>query len=175
MSSTKMNNPFKRDKEWFVLYTKPRHERKLASRLEAAGWSVFCPLKKTIRQWSDRKKVIEEPLFSSLIFIECEEKDRNKVFINSSAQRYLFWLGKPAVVRRQEIQTLKQWLCNVNDHDESYTELITSGSEVQVNGGPLMGQKGKIEEHRGFQATIKLEPLGVQVRINTQHTPLSTI
>ena len=57
-------------KSWYVLYTKSRHEKKLADRLQSEGWTVYCPLKKTTRQWRDRKKVVEEALFPSAIVWE---------------------------------------------------------------------------------------------------------
>ena len=54
---------------WYVLYTKPRNEKKVAQRLSEAGYTVYCPLQKVRRQWSDRTKVVEEPLFTSYLFI----------------------------------------------------------------------------------------------------------
>ena len=68
---------------WYVLYTKPRHEKRLAERLHSEGRIVFCPLKKTTKQWSDRKKVVEEALFPSFIFVQCQEQDRDLVFVHA--------------------------------------------------------------------------------------------
>ena len=59
---------------WCVLYTKPRNEKKVAERLTGAGYTVYCPLQKVRRQWSDRVKVVEEPLFKGYLFIKIEEK-----------------------------------------------------------------------------------------------------
>ena len=59
---------------WHVLYTKPRNEKKVAERLSGAGYTVYCPLQKVRRQWSDRVKVVEEPLFKGYLFIKIEEK-----------------------------------------------------------------------------------------------------
>ena len=156
---------------WYVLYTKPRHEKKLAERFLSEGWNVYCPLKKTTRQWSDRKKVVEEALFPSFIFIQCADKDREKVFVDASAVRYLYWLRKPAVVRDEEIQSIKQWMGEVN-HEDITIESLPLGSRVRLSGGPLMGETGTVKELRGTQATIVLEQLGIQVRINAQQTPL---
>ena len=68
---------------WHVLYTKPRNEKKVAERLSGAGYTVYCPLQKVRRQWSDRVKVVEEPLFKGYLFIKIEEKKRDEVFILS--------------------------------------------------------------------------------------------
>ncbi len=157
---------------WYVLYTKPRHEKKLAERLLSEGWTVYCPLKKVTKQWSDRKKVVEEALFPSFIFIQCRDQDRNQVFQNASAVRYLYWLGRPAEVRAEEIQSIRHWMGEVN-HQENNIECISVGSNVRINAGPLMGQRGKIIEYRGVQVTVLLEQLRIQLRFKIQETPLT--
>jgi len=160
-------------KSWYVLYTKPRHEKKLAERLESEGWTVYCPLKKTTKQWSDRKKVVKEALFSSFIFIQCQEQDRDQVFVHASAVRYLYWLRKPAIVCSEEIESIRHWMGEVN-HASITIESIPIGSKVRLGAGPLMGQLGRVKECRGGQVTIILDQLGIQVRLKTQHTPLMT-
>ncbi len=88
---------------WFVLYVKPQNEIKVGKALTALGIEVFCPTKKEVRQWSDRKKTVEVPLFKSYVFVKLEAQNRNQVFSVPGVVRYLFWLGKPAVVRDEEI------------------------------------------------------------------------
>ena len=161
-------------KSWYVLYTKPRHEKKLAERLQYRGWTVYCPLKKTTKQWSDRKKVVEEALFPSFIFIQSQEHERDQVFVHASAVRYLHWLGKPAVVSEHEIQTIRQWMGGVNNEDITI-ELIPFESKVRIKGGPLIGVTGTVNELRGNQAIIVLEPLGIQVYLNVKQSQLMAI
>ena len=158
---------------WYVLYTKPRHEKKLAERLQSEGWTVYCPLKKTTKQWSDRKKVIEEALFPSFIFIQCQEQDRDQVFVHASAVRFLYWLRKPAIVRSEEIESIRHWMGEVT-HASITVESIPLGSKVRLGAGPLMGQLGKVKEHRGDQVIIVLDQLGIQVRVKARETPLMT-
>ena len=160
-------------KSWYVLYTKPRHEKKLAERLQSEGWTVYCPLKKTTKQWSDRKKVVEEALFPSFIFIQCQEQDRDQVFLHASAVRYLHWLRKPAIVRSEEIKSIRHWMGEVN-HASITVESIPVGSKVRLGSGSLMGQLGKVKEHRGDQVIIVLDQLGIQVRVKAHETPLMT-
>ena len=160
-------------KSWYVLYTKPRHEIKLAERLQSEGFTVYCPTKKTTKQWSDRKKVVEEALFPSFIFIQCQEQNRDQVFVHASAVRYLYWLRKPAIVRSEEIESIRHWMGEVN-HASITVESIPIGSKVRLGAGPLMGQLGKVLEHRGGQVTIVLEQLGIQVRVKAHNTPLMT-
>ena len=160
-------------KSWYVLYTKPRHEKKLAECLQSEGWTVYCPLKKTTKQWSDRKKVVEEALFPSFIFIQCQEQDRDQVFVLASAVRYLYWLRKPAEVRSEEIKSIRHWMGEVN-HASITVEPIPVRSKVRLSAGPLMGRLGKVKEHRGDQVIIVLDELGIQVRVKAHETPLIT-
>ena len=78
---------------WYVIYTKPRNEKKVAERLQQIGITVYCPMITMIKQWSDRKKKVQIPLLNSYVFVCLEDKEREKVFQVSGVVRYLFWLG----------------------------------------------------------------------------------
>ena len=99
---------------WYVIYTKPKWEKKVAEQLAEAGIDCYCPLITQIRQWSDRKKKVEVPLFNSYVFVQLDESERNSVFQSAGVVRYLFWLGKPAIVRHEEIEVIKKWI-NTSD------------------------------------------------------------
>ena len=75
---------------WYVVYTKPKWEKKVAERLNAIGVIAYCPLITKERQWSDRKKIVHVPLFNSYIFVQIDDKLRNQVFEVPGAIRYLF-------------------------------------------------------------------------------------
>ena len=70
-------NKGKKDLPRYVLYTKPRNEKKVAQRLSEAGCTIYCTLQKARRQWSDRVKVDEEPLFKGYAFIHIEDHKTN--------------------------------------------------------------------------------------------------
>ena len=92
---------------WFAIYTRPKNEKKVTESLEKMGVEVFCPMITQVKQWSDRKKKVKVPLINSYVFVNIEEKDRNVVFQVSGVVRYLFWLGKPAVIKEYDIEVLK--------------------------------------------------------------------
>jgi transcriptional antiterminator RfaH len=75
---------------WYVVYTKPKWEKKVAERLNEIGVVAYCPLISKTSQWTDRKKTVQVPLFNSYIFVQLEEKDRSSVFDVVGAVRYLF-------------------------------------------------------------------------------------
>ena len=69
----------KKDKKWFAIYTKPRWEKKVNSKLLEKGIESWCPVQKKESQWSDRKKIIEDPLFKSYVFVHITEEERLQV------------------------------------------------------------------------------------------------
>src|SRR5690554_2440664 len=93
---------------WYVLHTKPKNEKKVASLLKDLGVEAYCPLRKEVRQWSDRRKMVEMPLLPSMILVNLEEKDRNIVFRVPGSLRYMSWLGGPAVVTQAEVEALQE-------------------------------------------------------------------
>ncbi|MDT0687700.1 UpxY family transcription antiterminator [Autumnicola psychrophila] len=131
--------------QWYVLYTKPKWEIKVSENLQKNNIRVYCPTTTEVKQWSDRKKKVTVPLFRSYLFVHIAEKDRNKVFEVPGVVRYLFWLGKPAIVRDVEIQTIKNWLDDDNI-DELKVEGFSVGDNVKISQGALKDQEALIQE-----------------------------
>lgn len=153
------------DKNWYVLYTKPRHEQKVAQRLSEAGYTTYCPLYKVTRKWSDRTKVVEEPLFRSYIFVHIEDHKREDVFTYPGAVRYLFWLRKPAVVRPVEIQAIQKWLGHY-DHESIEVEDITPGTLIKITTGQFMNEEAILLDQSRNKAVVQLKELGIQLSLD---------
>ncbi|MDF4221152.1 UpxY family transcription antiterminator [Maribacter sp. M208] len=147
-------------KNWYVLYVKPKNEKKVAQRLSALQVEVYCPMIKEVKQWSDRKKTIEAPLFKSYVFINISEGERQRVFDVPGVVRYLYWLGKPAVVRDIEMETLKKWLTDDTVENYSLTKL-ESGDKVAIKYGALKDKKAQIIEIGKTRVRLILEGMGV--------------
>ena len=149
---------------WYVVYTKPKWERKVAEQLEKIGIECYCPLIRVIRQWSDRKKKVEVPLFNSYVFVKLEESERNLVFQSTGAVRYLFWLGKPAIVKDEEIEVIKNWLRAPDSYDVSLTT-IQVGDSIEVESGPFSKQKAIVQEVNKTHYILVLETLGCVLKM----------
>ena len=162
------------DKNWYVLYTKPRHEKKIAERLTGAGYTTYCPLYKVKRQWSDRTKVVEEPLFRSYIFIHIEDHKREEVFTFPGTVRYLFWLRKPAVVRPVEIEAIQKWLGHY-DHDCLEVEDITPGTLVRITSGQFMNEEAILLDQTRNKAVVQLKELGIQLSLDLHNNELLSL
>lgn len=152
-------------KNWYVVYTKPKWEKKVAEQLKEKGVECYCPLIIQVKQWSDRKKKVEVPLFNSYVFVQIEESNRNDVFLSTGVVRYLFWLGKPAIVRDEEIQTIKKWL-DGSQVNEITIEQYQVGDRVKVASGPFSSQEAIIQEVNKTHFVLVLESLGCVLKMN---------
>ena len=150
---------------WLVIYTKPRQEKKLAERLQQAGYTVYCPTQRMKKRWSDRWKWIEQPLFTSHIFIQIDPERRDAVYFVPGFVRFLFWLKRPAQVRPKEIETLKRWL---NDYaPESMTlQKLGPGQRTTLLSGPFQGQEGVVKEMKSERAQLFLEELQILIEVD---------
>lgn len=148
---------------WYVIYTKPRNEKKVAERLEKIGIIVYCPLVTQLKQWSDRKKKVQVPLFNSYLFVNVNEKERESVFQVSGVVRYLFWLGKPAVVRDEEILALQEGLKDIMSSVEITT--IQPGDLIQIPTGPFQGKEGIVKQINKNSLQLVLKELGVLITL----------
>ena len=144
---------------WYALYTKPRNEIKVTEKLLQLGIEAYCPTLSTVKQWSDRKKKVILPLLSSYIFVHLEEKDRDKVFLIPGIVRYVYWLGKPAIIRDVEIQTLQDWLAKGNQNIISKT--LEPGDKIKIESGIFAGQEAVLKEQSSTKMWLVLESLGI--------------
>lgn len=150
--------------EWYVIYTKPRWEKRVAKELEELGIEAYCPMTTEVRQWSDRKKKITSPLFKSYVFVKVAVKHKNEVFKVPGVVRFLFWLGKPAVVRDVEIQTIRDWLDNDNV-GEVETSQLSPGDRITIANGNFKGQDAIISEIGKKRLRLILKSMGFVVNV----------
>lgn len=150
---------------WYVLYTKSRCEKAVADKLALLGIDVYCPLLKRKKLWSDRWKLVEEPLFRSYCFVSLEDKDRDSVFTVPGVVRYIYHCGKPAKIREKEMDLLKNWLMQYN-HDSIEAENLNVSDRIRIRSGALMDKEAEVLESKGNYALLLLEDLGMQVRVD---------
>jgi transcription antitermination factor NusG len=144
---------------WFAIYTRPRWEKKVASLLIQKAIETYCPLNKVRRQWSDRIKVVEEPLFKSYVFVKIRDEDRTAVRMTPGVVNFVYWNGKPALIREKEIQTIRRFL-DEYDQVEAVKMELEPGARVKVISGSMMDQEGKVVEVRNKTARVIIDSLG---------------
>lgn len=152
---------------WYVLYTKPRAEKRVADFLSNINLEVFCPMVTEVRQWSDRKKKVKIPLFTSYVFINIKERERYKAFDVPGVVKYLYWLGKPAVVKDVEIQVIQQWLEGGMLEEVSVSHL-SPGDKVKFSSGAFKNQEAIIQAVGPRRTKLILLSLGCTVNAKTR-------
>ena len=129
-------------KKWYAVYTRSRSEKKTANLLEEKGINVYLPLIKTMRQWSDRKKMVEIPLISSYVFVCISNNEYDKVLKTNGVVRYVFFDGKAAEIRDNQIQAMKMAI-EGNLNIEVDKDKFKKGEAVKVVDGPMKGVEGE--------------------------------
>lgn len=149
---------------WYAIYTKPRQEQKVAKQLANFGFTIYLPLKTEVKQWSDRKKKVTSPIFTSYVFIQIEEAKRSSVFVIDGVLNYVFWLGKPAVIRDQEMKLMQDEIEKPNSL-VSITQL-QPGEQIQLKEGVFKGQEARVEFVSNTKTHLFLPSLGIKLVIN---------
>jgi transcriptional antiterminator RfaH len=164
---------------WYLLYTNPRAEKKVAVELQHKGYEVFLPLQRTLKVWSDRKKWVEEPLFKSYIFIQTQlEANFYQILNTSGVVKFISFQSTPAIVDPREIHLVKML---VGEHSElvanshgghGHGDLVEprpwmEGEEVTIIAGPLIGTQGKlITTRKGNKMLIELQSIKQNILVS---------
>jgi len=147
------------NKKWYAIYTRPRWEKKVNGLLNQKGIESYCPLNKVRRKWSDRIKLVEEPLFKSYVFVKIDESERTKVRMTNGVVNFVYWNGKPAVIKEKEIQTIRRFLDEYENVEVTKMEFEPE-DRVRVIAGPMMDQEGKIIEVKNKTVKLCIDSLG---------------
>ena len=158
---------------WYVAYTKPNNEKKVAHLLDELQVNVYCPLHETTRQWSDRKKTIKEPLFRSYIFVYLNnyQEEKNVILSLPGVVRFLTWLGKPGIVLEEEITAIENFLKTYKGANLRVD--LAPGDKINITEGPLMGHNGELISIRGNKAILLLKSLRMQLTAEVQLNTLA--
>lgn len=149
------------EKKWFAVFTKPRSEKKVHDRFEEHEIESFLPLIKTVRQWSDRKKTLKLPLIPSYVFVHMHERELNKTLPIPGTVAVLKHLGKPAVIRQDEIENLRILSDNADPNTIVTGVRMSKGDPVEVTKGPFMGLIGTcIKDGNKHRVVVQLNLTG---------------
>ena len=159
INTPQQNQLFLRMPKWLAIYTKPRWEKKVNQLLLDKGVECYCPLNKVKRQWSDRVKVIEEPLFKSYVFVKVTDDDRTKVRLTNGVMNFVYWNGKPAIVRDSEIETIKRFLDDYENVEAHQVE-VKLNQQVRITGGSMMDKVGTVLAVGKKKVKVAINSLG---------------
>jgi transcription antitermination factor NusG len=157
--------------KWYAVYTRPRWEKKVNNLLLQKGVESYCPLNKVRRKWSDRMKTIEEPLFKSYVFVKIADVGRTEVRMTDGVINFVYWDGKPAIIKEKEIQTIQRFL-DEHENVQLVSMDLKRDQRVRVIAGPMMDQEGKILEVHNKVAKVAIDSLGCILVANIDRSKL---
>ena len=151
------------DKQWLAIYTQPRWEKKVHKLLQNKGLESYCPLNMVYRQWSDRVKKVEEPLFKSYVFVRVTEAERTEVRMTDGVLNFVYWLGKPAIVKNGDIENIRRFLNEYHDVEVQPIEEIRPGSRLVITSGILLSHEATAISVGRKMVEVLIESLGCKL------------
>jgi transcription antitermination factor NusG len=139
------------------MYTRPFWEKKVQALMgKLFGIEAWCPLKKTMRKWSDRIKLIEEPYFRSYVFVRATEKERITALGTDGVLECIRFHGQPARISEQEINSIKEF---IELHSDVEVKQLEPGDRIIFCRGVFVDQCGIVQRLDGNKVILALSQL----------------
>lgn len=162
------------DRRWHVVYTRQKSERKVALSISDLGIESYLPLHKVVRQWSDRKKKMEVPLFPNYVFVKVNEVKRAHLFSIKELVRFVSIERKPVVIQEKEISAIRKVLAE--DVNVCAGEYFQDGTHVRIARGQLAGLEGiVVKQNSKFRLLIKINGLMKAFSVNVSSQMIEAI
>ena len=152
---------------WYALRVRPKAEWSIAASLRLAGLEEFLPLVRRGRQWSDRWKESEQPLFPGYVFCRMSLENPYRVVRTPGIAGFVGFQGVPAPIPEEEIDAVKRMLDS--ERRLRPTALLREGQRVKVRSGPLSGLEGllkRIKNERLLVVNLNLLQRSVAVELD---------
>jgi transcriptional antiterminator RfaH len=152
--------------KWYPVNTHPRSEKKAYEALIKKGIEAYLPLQRQLKQWSDRKKWVEEPFIKSYLFVRIKEYELTEVLMTRGIARFIYFSGKVTPMPDRQISELKLLIASPYELEVT-EEALQPGEQIVIKAGPLKGFKGEIISYRSQkQLALRLEHLGYSIIVN---------
>lgn len=144
---------------WYAVYTKPRWEKKVYGLMIDKGFEAYCPLNKVKKKWSDRIKWVEEPLFKSYVFVKMAAEQQTKARLVSGVVNFVYWLGKPAIIKDRDIEIIRKFL---NDYEDVRAEPLDlqKDEKVKIRQGAFMDKEAKVLKVLNNKVRVVIDSIG---------------
>ncbi|MDP1817354.1 MAG: UpxY family transcription antiterminator [Leadbetterella sp.] len=159
---------------WYVLYTRSRHEKKVEEELLKQGFESYCPKIKHLKKWSDRKKIVEEPLFKSYCFVKILENQKYEVLTTLGVVKFISFGGKSATLRSEIVERIKSML-NEFESREVNIEKLNEKDNVLIKSGVFIDNKGIVLEDKPKHVILFIKELGIKVKFSKSNAIIQKI
>jgi transcription antitermination factor NusG len=152
--------------KWYPVYTQSRAEKKAYQALINKGIEAYLPLRRQLKQWSDRKKWVEDPFIKSYLFVRIPEHEQAEVLMTKGIARFIYFSSRITAMPDRQIEELK--LLMASHYELEITEEnLQTGEKIIIKAGPLKGITGEIISYRSQkQLLLRLESLGCSIIVN---------
>ena len=165
----------KDNRKWFAIYVKSRSEKKVLKLLEDIGIESFLPLITRVKQWSDRKKKVEEPLFRSYLFVNIPLSDYYTVLNVNGVVKFITFEKKPVPVPNNQIIAIKEYLNDTELHSIDYED-FKEGELVRIKSGQMKDLIGRFIKINGkHRVIIDIEAVGQSIPINIARSNVEAV
>ena len=162
------------NRRWYAIYTRPRWGKKVNLLLKERGVESYCPLNKVKRKWSDRLKIVEDPLFKSYVLVKIDDGEKTIVRMTNGVMNFVYWNKKPATIKEREIQTIKRFL-DEHENIHLYPKELKLNERVRITSGSLMDQEGRIMDVRHKIVKVAIDSLGYVLVAFIERTKLTSV
>ncbi|HJP64310.1 MAG TPA: UpxY family transcription antiterminator [Mucilaginibacter sp.] len=159
-------NPKTASHKWYPVYTHPRAEKKACQALTDKGIEAYLPLRRQLKQWSDRKKWVEEPFIKSYLFVRIADQEQADVLMTKGIARFIYFGGKITSMPDRQVNDLKLLMASPVELEITEENLLP-GEKIVIKAGPLKGMTGEIISYRSQKLlALRLEGLGCSIIIH---------
>ncbi|WP_316811944.1 UpxY family transcription antiterminator [Pedobacter heparinus] len=158
------------NRRWLVVYTRPRWEKKVDKLLKMQDIKSYCPLRRVTNQWSDRKKVVDLPLFSGYVFVWVSEREEYKVRQTLGVLNFIYYMAKPAVIRDNVIEKIQNLMTADADYEIVSSQELNLGDRIRIKCGIFYNQEGTVIKVRGKNVLLVFDHLNCALLSNVPIT-----
>ena len=140
--------------QWFAVHTYSRHEKTVAQEARDLGVTTFLPILKEVRKWSDRRKVVESPLFSCYVFVKIapNHDERLKVLRINGVLRFVGTSGMGIPIPDEQIQAVQ--ILSEEQLPLCSHPFLKIGQRVRIRSGALSGVEGILTGRSGERSLV---------------------
>lgn len=163
-----MNKELSSEYNWYAVYTHSRAEKKVLHSLLSKSIESYVPLQKQLKQWSDRKKWVEEPAIRSYVFVRISNKEYYDVLNTAGVVRYIYFEKKPAAIPDKQIEIMKKVVSGNIEH-EFIADTFKEGDQVIIQNGILKGITGElVMQNDAKKILLRISHIGYSLLLNVQ-------
>jgi transcription antitermination factor NusG len=139
---------------WYALHTRARHEKIVEQRLRDRGVEAYLPLMTEIRRWSDRRKKVQLPLFSSYVFarLSNNKADRFRVLTIDGIFSFVGSRGEGTPIPQTQIEAVRALV--EGGLPWSSHPFLKIGQRVRIRSGALDGVEGILTDRAGGSTLV---------------------